>query len=225
MNQPKSDDYIDIHDHGGSSSDGHFSVENLMAHESRIPDLKHGVTYSYGIHPWYLDEENYEYQIGQVRKYADHSNVLAVGEAGFDRLRGPSAELQLKAFEEQVEISETLSKPLFIHCVRAWDALLQVHKRLKPARPWIVHGFRGKTELANQLISRGMYLSFWFDFILRPESALLIRNLPAERIFFETDGSGIEISKIYEKVAADLETEVPELKNRIRMNYEICFIK
>jgi len=225
MNLPEYDDYIDIHDHGGSSSDNCFAVENLMAHEDRIPDLMPGITYSYGIHPWYLNSENYDEQIERVIKYADHPNVVAVGEAGFDRLRGPSPALQRKAFEEQAEIAGQMSKPLFIHCVRAWDELLRENKRLKPDKPWIVHGFRGKVELAMQLLSRGMYISFWFDFILRPESSSLVRNLPVDRIFLETDGSGIEISELYKKVADDLEMEVTVLKEQIRSNYENLFLK
>ena len=93
-----------------------------------------------------------------------HPESIAIGEAGFDKLRGPSPELQRKVFEEQVAISEELKKPVVIHCVRAWDELLAVHKKLKPKMPWLIHGFRGNTELAAQLLSKGMYLSFWFDF-------------------------------------------------------------
>ena len=76
-----------------------------------------------------------------------------------------------------------------------------------------------------QLLSRGMYISFWFDFILRPESSSLVRNLPVDRIFLETDGSGIEISELYKKVADDLEMEVTVLKEQIRSNYENLFLK
>jgi Tat protein secretion system quality control protein TatD with DNase activity len=45
-----------------------------------------------------------------------------------------------------------------------------------------------------------MYLSFWFDFILRPESAELLRNLPMDRIFLETDGADVPIRDIYKKL-------------------------
>ena len=67
--------------------------------------------------------------------------------------------------------------------------------------PWLIHGFRGNVELAKQLLSKGMYLSFWFDFIIRPESSKLVRSLPKERIFLETDGADVDIRTIYEKVA------------------------
>jgi len=47
------------------------------------------------------------------------------------------------------------------------DELLSEHRKLRPSTPWLVHGFRGKKELAMQLISKGMYLFIlWFDFIV-----------------------------------------------------------
>lgn len=89
--------------------------------------------------------------------------------------------------------------------------------------PWLIHGFRGSVELAGQLLSKGMFLSFWFDFVLRPESSNLLRSLPSERIFLETDGADVGISIIYEKVADDLNMEVDELKSLILKNYYTLF--
>ena len=219
MNLPEPGDYIDIHNHGSGFTKGQFSVENLMAHEGRAPDNQPGLTYTIGIHPWHFTSENFVQQIENVRRYADHENVIAIGEAGFDRLRGPSALLQKTAFEEQVKIADERSKPLFIHCVRAWDELLSENKRLRPSTPWIIHGFRGKQELAFQLISKKLYLSFWFDFILKPESASLVKALPKEKIFLETDGSGVGIETIYKKVANDLDLTEPELKGIMYSNF------
>lgn len=223
MNLPGPEDYIDIHDHEGKPGQGVFRVENLMAHEDSVPDATEQTAYTYGIHPWHLSAETVDLQIGRVRTYASHGNVLAVGEAGFDRLRGPDKEIQRRAFEEQVAIAAGISKPVFIHCVRAWDDLLASHRRMKPATPWLIHGFRGKRDLAEQLIAKGMYISFWFDFILRQESSALIRSLPVEKIFLETDGSGMDIKTIYEKVANDLEMEVGRLKKQIIKNFNIFF--
>lgn len=219
MNLPKPTDYIDIHNHGAITKDGQFSIENLMAHEERLPDNEPGLAFSIGIHPWFLNEENHEHLINVVRKHENHSNLIALGEAGFDRIKGPSITLQRITFEEQIQIANEKSKPVFIHCVRAWDELLAEHRKLRHSTPWLIHGFRGKKELALQLISKGMYLSFWFDFVLRPESSNLLRGLPEEKIFLETDGSGIDIKTIYEKVAVDLAISEEELKAVIFSNF------
>jgi TatD DNase family protein len=223
MNSPEQGEYIDIHTHDSKPEEGIFAVENVMAHENLKPDAISARAFTSGIHPWHLNDNNQEELLEYVRNIADSPNLIGLGEAGFDKLRGPSMELQKSTFEEQVKIAGEKEKPLIIHCVRAWDELLASHRNLKPDRPWLVHGFRGKKELADQLISRGMFLSFWFDFVLRPESAELLRSLPKNRIFVETDGAGVDIREIYRKVAVDLEINIDKLKKIILDNFNLMF--
>ena len=219
MNYPLPGDYIDIHTHGSIINAGVYAVENLMAHEIRMPGEIPAQPCTYGIHPWHLTRETIERLTGNVYSVVASPNLIAIGEAGFDKLRGPDNKIQIRAFEAQVIISEEIGKPLFIHCVRAWDELLPAHKRLRPKMPWLIHGFRGNMVLAKQLLSKGMYLSFWFDFVMREESSKLLRSLPKERIFLETDGADTDIRSIYKKVAGDLDISVDELKKVLYKNF------
>jgi TatD DNase family protein len=223
MSFPKQNDFIDIHTHGAVPSPGIFSVETLMAHEEKIPVETAGLAYTSGIHPWNLNDENHDRLLLYVEKIASYESVIAIGEAGFDKIKGPAMDLQQRTFEEQVYIAGKLRKPVVIHCVRAWEELISAHKKLKPATPWLIHGFRGKKELGMQLISKGMYLSFWFDFITRREATPLIQSLPVDRIFLETDGSGADIRNIYKKVSGDLGIGVDELKIQMLKNYTVFF--
>jgi TatD DNase family protein len=219
MHLPLNGDYIDIHVHSGKPAEGNFILESLMAHEEKVPENFPGVAYTFGIHPWFLNEDNFNQQLKSVGRTARNPEIIAIGEAGFDKLRGPSIELQRKVFEEQIALSEALKKPVVIHCVRAWEELLSVQKKMKPRMTWLIHGFRGNVELATQLLSKGMYLSFWFDFVLRPNAGTLLRQLPADRIFLETDGADVSIRAIYNKVADDLGLSVGELKSIILDNF------
>jgi len=219
MNFPLPGDYIDIHNHDSSPGEGVFILNNLMAHEGSLPGNISGIIYSLGIHPWFLNETNHGQLIDFVKQNACDKSIAAIGEAGFDKLRGPAMQLQSRTFAEQAAISEETGKPMIIHCVKAWDELIAAHRKIRPKLPWLIHGFRGKKELAMQLISRNMYLSFWFDFVLRPESSELFRSIPYDRIFLETDGSGADIRKIYDKVSIDIGSNVEELKNLILLNY------
>ncbi|HOW09496.1 MAG TPA: TatD family hydrolase [Bacteroidales bacterium] len=223
MNLPQPEEFIDIHTHGSTPVKGIFAVENLMAHEELVPEKVTAKIFTVGIHPWYLNESNKIRHIEYVKDISSEPRLIALGEAGFDKLRGPSMELQRSVFMEQAKIAGGLNKPLIIHCVKAWDELLIMHRLLKPAVPWLVHGFRGKRELASQLLSRGMYISFWFDFIVRSESSDLVRSIPRERIFLETDGSDTDIRDIYSKVANDLGIGISELKNIIIRNFNELF--
>lgn len=219
MNIPQAGDYIDIHVHGGSSAPGLFLLESLMAHEHKEPDNTEGIAYTCGIHPWFLNTINQESQLEEVKKVTLHSNIIAIGEAGFDKLRGPSYKLQADVFEKQVLISEELGKPLIIHCVRSWEELVTSHRKTKPEQPWMIHGFRGKIQLAEQLIARGFYLSIWFEFVLRPESAELLKALPRNRFFLETDGADVDIRNIYRKVSDDIGISIDELKALLFSNF------
>ena len=73
--------------------------------------------------------------------------------------------------------------------------------------------------MASQLISKGMYLSVWFEYALRPESADLLRNMPRDRFFLETDGADVEIGDIYKKASADIDVSVEELKEQLLLNF------
>lgn len=223
MNLPESGDYIDMHTHGGKPAAGVFIIECLMAHEEKLPADVPGVLYTFGIHPWFLNEINHKQLISSVENSVSLPNMIAIGEAGFDKLRGPSPGLQREVFEEQVGIAEAHRKPVIIHCVKAWDELLAVQKKLRPKTPWMIHGFRGNVKLAKQLLSKGMYLSFWFDFVMRPDSAELITSLPHNKIFLETDGAEVDIRDIYKKVAMDLDLSVDELKAIILTNFNDFF--
>jgi TatD DNase family protein len=223
MYLPLPGDYIDIHVHGGSPASGVFILESLMAHEKKTPVALAGVAYTYGIHPWFLNEKNYRQLLSSVADTVMNPEIIAIGEAGFDRLKGPSMPIQRTAFKEQIAIAEETGKPVVIHCVRAWDELLSVQKELKPRMPWLVHGFRGNRDLAAQLLGKGMFLSLWFDYALRPESKELLRYLPINRMFLETDGADVDIRKIYDKVASDTGITVDELKSLIIRNFSDFF--
>ncbi|MGN1252529.1 MAG: TatD family hydrolase [Muribaculaceae bacterium] len=111
---------------------------------------------SVGIHPWHADTGDIE----AVRALAlSDPRVVAIGECGLDRFRGPSIDIQQEVFEKHILLSEELRLPLVIHCVRAYSDLLALRKKHTPVQPWIIHGFRGKPELAQQLVRQGLYLS------------------------------------------------------------------
>ncbi len=170
--------------------------------------------FSCGIHPWYSNEN----EINLLEKISLHESVVAIGEAGLDKLRGPSLSNQILIFKQQILFSEKLSKPMIIHCVKAWDILLSVHKDIKPKSPWIIHGFRGNYSLANQLIQRGMYVSFGERFNIDT-----IKSVPIDKMFCETDESNLPIEDIYNRISASLEISLQHFKIQIEQNIDCVF--
>lgn len=151
-----------------------------------IPDaaLEQGHVFGAGLHPWDVTED-FDNQLDSLEKLLANPQVLAVGECGFDTLKGPSHELQENAFIRQVELSERFGKPMILHVVRDFDSVIRLRKQLNPAQPWLIHGFRGGPEQMNQLFSNGLSVSFGLKH--NPES---LRLVPSDRLFLETDGAG-----------------------------------
>ncbi len=223
MKGPGKYDFINIHDHGADTVEGVFTIENIMVHENRYPEKLDGIAYSCGVHPWNIDDKDWEEQVKKIREYASYVNVIALGEAGYDKIRGNDMALQEKVFTGHIKLSEELRRPLIIHCVRAWDELLKSHKQFKPQMRWIIHGFRGKPELAAQLLDKGFYLSPWVEWAVRPVSAETLKSIPPDRLFLETDGFDIGIEPVYRVVAEHIGMEPDKLKKQIRENFYSVF--
>jgi len=220
MNLPGRTDYIDIHTHTDTPvQHGVFAVVNYLIGDEKEPDFDSEGLYSAGIHPWHITTTDYKKGLELLRELSHRKNIVAIGEAGFDRIKGPSTDLQRMVFEEQAMLARNCGKPLIIHCVKGWEDLLRSHTALKPENKWLIHGFRGSRELAAQLITRGFYLSVWFDFALREASSDLIRSVPINRLFLETDGADVNIRDIYNKVSSDLGTTVEDLRKQIFSNF------
>ena len=103
---------------------------------------------------------------------------------------------QETAFRRHVQESEQTGTPLVIHCVRTLEDILRVRKEMQPRQPWIMHGFRGKPQQLQSLLSAGIYISFGLHY--NKESLLLC---PLEMMFLETDDIATPIEPLYREVA------------------------
>ena len=207
-------DYFDIHTHhmGG---DG-FRIVNRPP-DDFMPCQEQW--YSVGVHPWALQQGEVRQETWEkLREAAVHPQVLAVGEAGLDRLVQVPMKLQEAVFARQAELAGEASKPLIVHLVRAVDELLRLKKALKPGVPWIIHGFRGKAALAEELLRHGFYLSFGEKY---QEGALNV--VPLSHLFLETDESLASIFRLYARAAAVRQLSVEELATAVRDNVHRVF--
>lgn len=135
-----------------------------------------------GLHPWDVTDD-FDNQLDVLAEILANPRVLAIGECGFDTLRGPSHELQEQAFVRQVELSEQFHKPMILHVVRDFDSVIRLRRTLKPTQKWLIHGFRGGPAQMDQLYAQGILVSFGLKH--NPES---LKTVPSDRLFLETDG-------------------------------------
>lgn len=172
--------------------------------------------FSCGVHPWYTQDA--EPQLKFLNEIASDTRIVAIGETGLDKLKGPPLEIQQEAFEQQILLSEHLQKPLIIHCVKAWDELLRIRKKHKPKQQWIAHGYRGKPELTRQLLAEGFMFSIGEKF---NEDSLQI--IPINKLFCETDEADIFVNEVYDELAIALDLPIETLIKQIEDNVRKTF--
>ena len=209
-------DFFNIHTHNSV----HPETEILSLLPEQLSTNIHMDYVSVGIHPWELTEENADIQWETLHESIRDKRIVAIGECGLDKLKGPSMELQTAIFKQEAALAENCSLPLIIHCVKAFNELIQLKKEISPCQPWIIHGFRGKLPLALDCIRHGFYLSIGSHF---QENTL--KTIPLDRLFIETDESEESIGSIYQRIAETKGISQQELLEAINKNVREVFFK
>ncbi|MDR1742460.1 MAG: TatD family hydrolase [Dysgonamonadaceae bacterium] len=172
--------------------------------------------FSCGIHPWYAEDS--ENQLAYLAEIASDPRIVAIGETGLDKLKGPSYDVQIPVFKKHIELSENLGKPVIVHCVKAWDELIRVRKETNPSQPWIIHGYRGKPELTKRLVKEGFMFSFGDD--INVDS---MQFIPQESMFCETDEDEMDIRDVYLQAAQALDMEIKVFAEIVTKNVRRVF--
>ena len=149
--------YVNIHTHYNNHiGDNEFvEIQNIDVDNIVNVDVSH--FYSIGIHPWNLKSQNLK--ISETQKLGDLEsqclgdlNIKAIGECGLDRACDVDFEIQKEVFIKQIELSEQIAKPLIIHAVRTYPDIISIRKEIKAKQPWIIHGFQGNMQSAEQML-------------------------------------------------------------------------
>lgn len=184
----------DTHTHRPDATDAVINYDPTVDTYTLVPEH----TYSVGIHPWRAHLAD-KAALDRLTHLSCENNVVAIGETGLDTLRGPASEIQTSLFEWHIRLAVELKKPMIIHAVRAWEHLISITRPYTPfPAPWIIHGFRGKPQLARRLVDAGFSLSFGLRY--NPESFAIT---PVDRRYAESDEATLP---------ADLPGEVSSLQ-------------
>lgn len=207
---------FDIHTHQILLEDNdaphHSCILNVYPLEfevARVSYQRH--SFSCGIHPWYAEDS--DAQLRYLFEVAADPRIIAIGETGLDKIKGPSFSIQTPVLKRHIELSEQLKKPLIIHAVKAWEQLYHIRKDAKPTQPWIIHGFRGNPQITQQMAREGFLFSLGDKFNVDS-----LEFIPKESLFCETDESEMSISDVYQQIADALNQDVEEFAAQIADN-------
>lgn len=207
--------WIDLHTHQSNSKENVLAIVNQFP-EDKPPQNRY---FSIGIHPWYI-ENDWQNQFDLVIQKSQSTHCLAIGECGLDKLSNTPTNIQKEVLIAHIQLAESLKKPMIIHCVRAYQELVQIKQKLEVKTPMIIHGFSKNKKLAQQLLQQGFYLSFGKMLMNNTNTQEAFGDCPNNCMFLETDDANINIQDIYHQ-AENLKKE--ELKNQLIDNVNRVF--
>ncbi len=207
--------YINFHTHKPTNDLNVFEI--MSVHFDDNFQLKKEY-FTLGKHPWWTKNKLTLNEKQEFLQLAKSEYCLGIGEIGLDKLKGETIAVQLQVFKELLQVASQVKKPVIIHCVKAFDKLIQVKKEFPNIKNWCVHGFSRHSQLANQLIKNGFYLSVVATENITSKYVELIKNIPLDRLFLETDDTDLDIKDIYLQVANIRNISVEELQIQMIAN-------
>ncbi|MBP5364329.1 MAG: TatD family hydrolase [Bacteroidales bacterium] len=201
--------YVDIHTHRPSTEADVVSVVNAADFSAA-----HGF-YSVGIHPWQTAETT---DMTFIKSLAH--NAFAIGECGLDKLRGAALDVQLDVFRQHVALANQLSKPIIVHCVKCYGLILTESADNEKYTPWIMHGCNASPEWIRSAQKHNIYFSLGPRQLNSAKAELLLKSIPAEKLFLETDDTEVCISEVYVIASRLMGVNLEELKQQIKRNFD-----
>ena len=215
---------IDLHCHKKEVKADTLSIINVEVSKDILQnklsllfnnDLQFKDSYiSLGVHPWQSSFWKGE-DILLCKSLFENKNVLFIGETGFDKHCDVQKEKQTEVFSSQLNIADSLKKPVLLHNVGGMEIILKAMKEYKSIPAWILHGFRGNIQELKQLTAKDFYFSFGEKF-----NAETLKACDETRLFIESDVSEKSIEEIYSLVAETRGVSVNELVSQIEINFK-----
>jgi TatD DNase family protein len=163
-----------------------------------------------GIHPWFAETAGpgWEQRLMSLLQ----QNPAGIGEIGLDRRCRADFNRQQQIFLAQLQLASELGRPVVIHCVKAWGALLEIlesfaanaAKRQFP--PTMIHSYGGSQETLHRLLKAGCFISYSCRIMAETKLQPCFLDTPPDKLLLETDAPG----QAQKQAATDADNPLPE---------------
>lgn len=144
-----------------------------------------------GIHPWFAETAGPGWEQRLMSRL--QQNPAGIGEIGLDRRCRADFSRQQQIFLTQLQMASELERPVVIHCVKAWGALLEIlepfvaNKRLPPT---MIHSYGGSPETLRRLLKAGCFISYSCRIMADDKLQPCFLDTPLDKLLLETDAPG-----------------------------------
>lgn len=143
-----------------------------------------------GVHPHNAKDIKKD-DLLKIKALANDKKVVAYGEIGLDFFKNFSPkDVQLKVFEEQLDIAEELRLPIVIHERNAQKEVYSIlRSRDKKENRGVIHCFSGDVDIAKKFIELGFLISIPGIVTFKKADTLrqVVKHISLDSILLETD--------------------------------------
>ncbi len=171
----------------GEASDGTDALDALKLCEGRERFYA-----AVGVHPHAASEWNGE-TAARLKGFLKHPKAVCLGEIGLDFHYDTSPrEKQVEAFEAQLDMALSLSKPVALHIREAHGEateILRAHFKAGRLPECVLHCYSGSWESAKGYLAMGCYISLSGSVTFKnaPKLHEVAVKTPMDRLLVETD--------------------------------------
>jgi len=182
--------WFDFHTHQQNVPNSLFNV--VLNNNETPPEEGH---FCAGLHPWFELNDQY---ISELKKVLENPRCLAIGETGLDRVRKENFEEQIDYFKHHIDLAKIFNKPIVLHCVKAYQDVLQIMNSTKIDLPIVFHDYNGDTQTTERLLKEENVFFSYGDKLFKDNSKghQSLKTIPLSRLLIETDDSGKPIEDI-----------------------------
>lgn len=166
-----------------------------------------GVYSCLGVHPWYVIDAK-ENWLNRLELLLSQNPGAMIGEIGLDGTR-PNYTLQKEVFYKQMALASQMNRPVHIHCVKAWDDLLEILGEFKDVH-FLIHRFSGDEVLVQKL----RFLNGYFSVV----NGNCLDVIPDNRVLVESDApNGLKTPELIPELVAELKLNPAYLEQNLEL--------
>ena len=161
------------------------SCKKVIELANTYPIIRGGI----GLHPadlldWVTDKD-----VQELRRLAQHPQIVEWSETGLDYMPGsPPHDLQKDAFRKQIQLAKEYGLPLVIHSREADEDSLKILSEEHVEEVGVAwHYFQGDLNMADKVIKLGFKLSLAKPLLRDPALQDTVEQLPLDSLVIETD--------------------------------------
>jgi TatD DNase family protein len=215
---------INLHTHQSTAGENVLEIVNQYPNEfdATVKYFSIGI-HPWAVHPWHDQPNSLEKELQIIEEKLQLANCFALGECGLDKRITTPLKIQVLFLEKQLTLAQQYKKAVILHCVAAYQEVIEIKKRLKIEVPMIIHGFSKNEQVAKSLIDNGFYLSFGKYLLRNPELSSVFETIPNDRFFLETDTIEETIFDVYNKAAVIKNIAIEQIEQMVESNFGTVF--